>query len=293
MNTGFVTQQTRTYRKSLPSVADLDINKVTFGTKTRNKSGQGNHVPIYYDGKPLSFQCRGLFVTFAGTSKKDDNLKVPPTNRSYAILVDAVKDRCKWLPSGVGDGPALYKFQKDLEDLIEKNVLDEKTAESWGCRNKVGKQKMTSIFVSSISEGTEKRDENGSPTGEFYNPSIRLPLRISRDKTGTLVDAFTTNFKTRPESLDLRPSTITTKDGNLVPYGTFAIVTMSYGRMWVGDMKFKITAYVNDVTFQLPEKVELEADDFLATPLEETPVETPVEKDSDELDKELDEILAD
>lgn len=308
MSSGFVTQQKKTLRKRLPSVGELDINKVTFGTKTRNKSGQGYYVPIYHDKKPLSFQCRGLFVTFAGTSSKDDNLKIPPTQRSYGILTDAIKDQCKWLPGGKGDGPALYKFQQELENLIESKVADNATAESWGCRNKVGKQMMTSIFVSAISEGTEKKDEDGKPTGEFYNPSIRFPLRVARDKTKTLVDAFTTKFNTPSGPLEVLPSTITTKtDGNQIPYGTFAILTVSYGRMWIGDVKFKVTTYVNEAQLLMPERTELVSDSFLTEPVDDYNNETvkttspsnsneqeqeqEQDDDDDDLDSELDGIL--
>jgi len=311
-NNGFVTQQHKKYRKRLPIVGELDPKKITFGNKTKYQSAPGNFVPVFYESKPLSFQVRGAFITFAGTSQKADNLKVPVLQRSYALLIDGVKNQCPYLPGSKGDGASLYKFQRTFEDIIETKVQDIETAKKWGCtfkqRNRETRQMedVPSRFVPAISEGVDKRDANGNPTGEVYNPSIRFPLRIACDKNRNPLDEFTTKFKDEyGNKLDIRPSNI----NDVVSYGTFAIMHLSYGRMWVGDGKFKVTVYVNETTLLLPRKTTYETDSFVTEPEgqddaadspEQTPVQTPTQAPTEahkvadkEIDKELDQIIDD
>lgn len=267
-NNSFMQRTTnRNQRKRLPTLDDLDIANITFGVKSSYKSTPGNFVPISYNNKPLSFQLRGLLVTFMGTSQKRENLdKYKLLERRYCCLVDAYNSTCEYMPNGQGDGKKLYEFQKKLESLIDQNVQNLETAKKWGCYSerkskKTGKNKpVIHDFLSAICEPTPKKDENGQDTKELWNPSIKFPLRIAVDKKRNPIDAFTTVFEDEyGNKLDIKPSNV----NSMVPYGTYAILSVSYGRMWIGKTEFKITVYVNKATLLFPKQISYETDSFI------------------------------
>lgn len=263
--TGFTTQTTQTQRLALQSVSSIDVNKVECGNKTKNKGGPGNHVPIFYNKKPLSFQAKGLFVSFAGSSKKQQAEHKDPVQRAYSLLINGEHEECEYLPNKKGEGPAFLQFNKDLCEKIETIV--EENSEKWGIevkRKDKATGKMTSFpaeFKPSFSEGTRKKDkETGEETDEFHPDSVILPLRTVKENN-VPVDKFTTKFinaKTGKE-MNITPTNI----NESIPYGTFAILSLNYGRLWLGSGETKITIYCNEAKLLLPNKNTFSTDDFI------------------------------
>lgn len=287
-NTGFVTQQKQTKSRTLPTPDKLDHTKVEVGKKDNYKGSPGSFLPLKYDGRAVSFQARGLKVSYCGcTTKKDERDKTAELDRSYGIVVNIEDTDCQFVKGGQNDAKSLREFTENLESRIDdqKDLTnkdgDYVNAEKWGCTyvedvkvkdkntGKRVKRKVTKVKTlnSLISEGIQKRDkETGELTNEVYDASIRFALRLSRDKNSRKkVAAFTTVFKDPfGNVLNVKPSNV----DKMIPIGSFVILKLNYARVWLGGKECKITPYVNEATVLRPKRdssVEV-TDSFVVSP---------------------------
>lgn len=309
-NSSFKSNTKKTMAKStMLTVDDLNLKNITFGTV--NKKGSGKSVNIMHTQKPLNFQARGLLLSYAGTSKKPDNLKEPVLNRRYWLSINGEHETCQdengnpLIKGGKSDGPALFKFTKGLGNLIRKE-LETKSGE-WGLQKEVtlkgGKKELTDgEYVDIVSEG-KPIVKDGAETGENYPCSIQYSLRFKADEKdyNKKYEQFTTKFinARTGELMKITPDNI----NEVIGYGTFCVLSLSYGRLWLGDGKCKLTVYVNEAKLLLPKKTMTTTDDFLvAGESEENSSSTEDEnedeknasnneEDSDNVDEDLIEAL--
>jgi hypothetical protein len=317
----FIKTEKKRTNSVLPTPDTLDVDKINIGEKKQYTGAPGEFVPMSYKNGPLSFQARGLFVPYAGTmTAKNQRDNTDVLDRSYGIMVDVGNEECKYLSGNKNDAKELKKFTQNLEDKIEqlKNEKNKngkyENAEKLGCTYKKEKksngEKINKIKLkelkSLVSEGSPKLDkETGKETGEVYNPSIKFPLRLARDKnTKQKIDAFTTEFvDEKGKKLNIKPSNI---DGQ-IPYGTYVILNINYARAWLGKTEYKITPYVNKAILLLPKKVAppQEMDNFITSD-DENENENENEKNNDDnnennnesdnedkIQNELNELLSD